>query len=169
MTAAFANADGGYEFYVVVGRPGEPIDSTSTTTPTGGGGEPSPPYGRGSVTVDPRTLGDGRPPGAVTSDDDLPMITTGNYTGVSVLRYTSADLVSYDGPVEVLYLENGSGKNKTQLGDGSVWTVKSMDRDGDGPEAHYVLLASFGAAVHRWVVGFKKWETSQAPPPPPPS
>lgn len=53
-----------------------------------------------------------------------------NTDGVAVQRYTTADFVTYAGPTTVLFLPNGPSPGK--LGDGNIWTVKSMDRNGTG-------------------------------------
>ena len=70
--------------------------------------------------------------------------------GVSVLRFTSDDLITYSSPLEVLYLENGSGATVGK-NDGSIWTVKSLDRSGDGPESRHILFASYGSTCHSFV------------------
>ena len=50
--------------------------------------------------------------------------------GVAVQRYTTANFVTWAGPTTVLFLPNGPSPGK--LGDGNIWTVKSMDRNSTG-------------------------------------
>ena len=59
--------------------------------------------------------------------------------GVSVQRYTTADFVTYSEPMTVLFLANGPAAGG-QLGDGSIWTIKSMDRNDDGCASTVRLL-----------------------------
>lgn len=65
--------------------------------------------------------------------------------GVNVMRYTTRDFVNWSDPISVLYLPNGSGKLGSSVGDGKVWTMKSMDRNDATGE--YLMAASYGAAA----------------------
>ena len=106
----------------------------------------------GGVTIFAAFSNGGSPPeyefyAAVGRPGEPVPLGSGEQDGVSVQRFLSSDLRSYGSGRQVLFLKNGSGKNGS-ANDGSIWTVKSMDRDGDGPAARYLLLASYGSAVH---------------------
>eukprot|EP01052_Picozoa_sp_SAG31_P023824 SAG31_NODE_1988_length_6721_cov_11.339928_6_plen_188_part_00 len=85
--------------------------------------------------------------------------------GVKVQRFTTTDFKTWSAPVCVLYLPNGSGDNEdtdegaemgfraypgsreaARVGDGTIWTVKSMARTSATGE--YLLAASYGSSVH---------------------
>jgi len=86
--------------------------------------------------------------------------TNTNKIGVSVLRFTTKDLVHYTEPVELLFLESGSG-SPPDSNDFSTWTVKSMDRNEDDPvTAKYVLIASYQTGVHTFINTQKSVTTS---------
>ena len=75
---------------------------------------------------EPVPLGGNRSSGRALGADGFPT------NGVSFVRFTSSDLVSWSAGTVVLFLENGSGKNASSgENDGAIWTIKSMDRDGD--------------------------------------
>jgi hypothetical protein len=87
----------------------------------------------------------GEPIAEVTAGDLQP-------DGVSVLRFTTTDLVHYSSPTTVLFLENGSG-SKPDANDGTIWTVKSMDRTARAGSAggSYLLMASYGSSAHSFM------------------
>jgi len=62
---------------------------------------------------------------------------------------------TYSNGIVVLFLENGSGDGKGS-NDGTIWTVKSMDRNvrqgmPGGAGVKYVLFASYGSSAHTFV------------------
>ena len=67
----------------------------------------------------------GEPIAAAASNDR-----DGAQDGVAVQRHTTSDFVTWSGPTTVLFLPNGPSPGK--LGDGNIWTVKSMDRNSTG-------------------------------------
>jgi hypothetical protein len=90
----------------------------------------------------------GQVAGCGSSPNPKPPPTPAPPGGVAVQRFTTRDFVSYSNPTTVLYLPNnspgGEGQTEAQerahLGDGGIWTVKSMDRNDRG----YLLLAFYG-------------------------
>ena len=77
--------------------------------------------------------------------------------GVTIYRYTTTDFKSWDEPIAALFLANGSGKRRRRrLLDGSIWTVKSIDRSGaagdpKAPGSTYLLAASYGSEAHTFI------------------
>ena len=73
--------------------------------------------------------------------------------GVAINRYTTTDFKTWSAPVRVGFLPAGSGDEDEAAArhgfeplDGSIWTVKSMDRD---PETGlYLMFASYGSSAH---------------------
>ena len=129
VTAAFPLLDGpGAEIFVAVGRPGEPYSDVSCLC---------------SNTC----------PQACNPDQ-----------GVKLQRFTTTDFKTWSEPVTVAYFPNGSGDDDEAGGDekgrsgsvqdnkgggremdGTVWTLKSMDRT---PAGQYLLAGSYGSSVH---------------------
>jgi hypothetical protein len=133
VTAAFPLMDGpGAEIFVAVGRPGEPYGAVV--------------HG-GSSCLCSNTC-----PQACNPDQ-----------GVKLQRFTTKDFKTWSEPVTVAYFPNGSGEdddnvrasaNQTEDSrtkvrsremDGTVWTLKSMDRT---PAGQYLLAGSYGSSVH---------------------
>ena len=137
VTAAFPLLDGtGAEIFVAVGRPGEPFVADGA-----GGGA-----GGGAGCLCSNTCPQGCNPDQ----------------GVKLQRFTTSDFKRWSEPVTVLYLPNGSGAGSDDDGpgdgdapgelglgarttDGTIWTIKSMDRNEHGA---YLLAASYGSSVH---------------------
>ena len=66
---------------------------------------------------------------------------------------------SYSDAIQVLYLPDGSGSSSSN--DGSIWTVKSLDRD--VVSGTYLLLASYGSTVHSFRAVWPAVENAFAP------
>jgi hypothetical protein len=151
VTAAFPLLDGpGAEIFVAVGRPGEPYMF--------GGRE-------GSGCLCSNTC-----PQACNPDQ-----------GVKLQRFTTTDFKTWSEPVTVAYFPNGSGEedeDKDEEGeqtddsssrdrtmDGTIWTLKSMDRS---PAGQYLLAGSYGSSVHFFMSDTpptkEKSETNKTPP-----
>lgn len=64
----------------------------------------------------------------------------------------------YSEPIQVLYLPDGSGSSSN---DGSIWTVKSLDRD--VVSGTYLLIASYGSTVHTFQAVWPTTENSFTP------
>lgn len=73
--------------------------------------------------------------------------------GVSVLRFTTTDFLSWTGGTVVLFLPDGTPR-PGRFGDGEVWTVKSMDRN----ESAYLLMAYYGDTAYGFSAGLKLTE-----------
>jgi hypothetical protein len=155
VTAAFPLSGGGAEVFVAVGRPGEPFAPRRRAD-------------QGGATAAGRRLSR-----AASSDGQCLCSNTCPQScdpdaGVKLQRFTTTDWKQWSPPVTVLYLPNGSGDEeeeqeeedggrdgKTKQAhsggrahqplDGTVWTIKSMDRS---PKGQYLLAASYGSSVH---------------------
>jgi hypothetical protein len=85
----------------------------------------------------------------------------GPANGVAVLRFVTQDFVSYpDPPVTVLYLPDGSGSD-SHSNDGSIWTIKSLDRD--VVSGTYLMMASYGSSVHTFRATWPSTENAFKP------
>ena len=136
VTAAFPLLDGpGAEIFVAVGRPGEPFAGAGRVDSSADSTAPAPPC------ICSNTC-----PQSCNPDQ-----------GVQLQRFTTKDFKTWSEPVTVAYFPNGSGDDDdadTDAGseareqhpmDGTVWTLKSMDRNEVG---QYLLAGSYGSAVH---------------------